>query len=178
MDAILILPLALQLIRSLHKRASFKLCLLHLFAFSIVTSPYITLVHYTSILSLSCILATWNLLLSSWPLLASVTFMIALNLDLTLCLPLTPVFLVYMVGTVIVNSPSAYIVKQVDYIVWRVIILIINCTVINGIIWWPYITTLHQLKNNESEEQNEKQKLSFDMTPARRIISEHLLPIW
>ena len=104
--------------------------------------------------------------------------MIALNLDLTLCLPLTPVFLVYTVGKVIVNSPSAYIVKQVDYIVWRVIILIINCTVINGIIWWPYITTLHQIKNNESEEQNEKQKLSFDMTPARRIISEHLLPIW
>ena len=41
MEVFLILPLTLQLIRSLHNRASLKLRLLHLFAFCIVTSPFV-----------------------------------------------------------------------------------------------------------------------------------------
>ena len=99
---------------------------------------------------MACILATWNLLLNNWPLIASLTFMTALNLDLTLCLPLLPVFLVQAVGTIIVNSPAAFIVKQVDYIVWKVIFLVINCTLINAAIWWPFITNMAEIEKKDN----------------------------
>ena len=110
-----------------------------------------------------------------FPLLSSVFFIIALNLDLTLSLPLVPVFLVQAVGSIIVNSPSAFIVKQVDYIVWKVIFLLINCTLVSAFIWWPYITSTTSIENNDDPTFSPKEKLSFDFRPAKQIIGDHLL---
>ena len=121
--------------------------------------------HYTHILAFSCILATWNLLLTDYPLLASVIFTLALNLNIALCLPLVPVFLVQAVGKIIVSSPSANIVKQVDYIVWKIIFLCLNCTLVCAVIWWDHIT-----KTNKASEAD---KLSFDFEPAREILTNH-----
>ena len=70
------------------------------------------------------------------PLFATVTMMIALNLELTCTLPLLPLFLAYAIANIVVNSPSAYLVKQVDYIVWKVIFLLITIVLTNAVIWW------------------------------------------
>ena len=115
---------------------------------------------------------TWLLLLHEFPLVSSVFFITALNLDLTLSLPLAPVFLAQAVGSIIVNSPSAFIVKQVDYIVWKVIFLLINCTLVSAFLWWPYITSTTSVENNVDLP---KEKLSFDFRPAKQIIGDHLL---
>ena len=119
-----------------------------------------------------------------FPLLASVFFITALNLDLTLCLPLAPVFLVQAVGGIIVNSPSAFIVKQVDYIVWKVIFLGLNCALVSAAIWWPYITSTTLIasttssedgSNNGEDATKPREKLSFDFRPVKQIIGDHLL---
>ena len=152
---------------------------MHLLAFCIVTSPLVLFSHYTSILAFFCILVTWLLLMHEFPLISCIFFITALNLDLTLSMPLVPVFLVQAVGSIIVNSPSALIVKQVDYIVWKVIFLLINFTLVNAIIWWPYITsttTTSIVDNNDEPSQlPPKEKLSFDFRPAKQIIGDHLL---
>ena len=64
----------------------------------------------------------------------------AINLDITYIVFL-PVFLVYSIASIIINSPAAYIVKQIDYIVWKVIFLILYLALANAAIWWPLITT-------------------------------------
>ena len=166
LDAVLIMPMALALFSILHKRATLRLRLVHLLVFcSLMTSPIILQYRYTHILAFSCILATWNLLLVGYPLMASLFFTLALNLDLMLCLPLLPVFLVQAIGKIISSSPSANIVKQVDYIVWKIIFLCLNCMLVCAAIWWPHITT----KTSEPD-----QKLSFDFKPARQILFTHL----
>ena len=96
--------------------------------------------------------------------------MTALNLDLVLCLPLLPIFLIKAVGVIIDNSPTVYIVKQVDYIVWKVIFLLINCTLVNAAIWWPFITSSTQIvgKNDGSNDKTlPSTKLQIETGPAR-----------
>ena len=65
---------------------------------------------------------------------------LAINLDITYIVFL-PVLTVYSVANIIVNSPAAFIVKQIDYIVWKVIFFILYLALANATIWWPYIST-------------------------------------
>jgi len=106
--------------------------------------------------------ATLSLLALNFPLLATVTMTIAINLDLA-CLPFLLVFVVYATSTIILNSPSTFIVKQVDHIVWKVVFLLINFAWVNMIIWWPLI-----FKPNSTE---------FDITAAKQLIFGELLPM-
>jgi hypothetical protein len=87
---------------------------------------------------------------------------IAINLDLA-CLPFMLVIVVYAISNIIVNSPRAFIVSQIDHIVWKVIFLLINFTCVNMIIWKPLI-----FKHNFT---------GFDMTEAKELIFAKLLPM-
>ena len=177
-DSLVNMPLIMHLLTRLHIRASFKLRLLHLCAISAVISPLVLFSKITSLFAFSCILVTWSLLLLNFPLLASLTFVTALNLDVTMCLPLTLVFIVQAIGGIVVNSPSAYIMKQVDHIVWKVIFLCLNCIIVNAAIWWPYITNTTVISSKETSTDDETpMKLSFDFKQAKQIITEHLLNV-
>ena len=125
-------------------------------------------------LSFTCLLATWYTLLLDSPIIASVLMTTALNLELSLCLPFVPVFIVYSISNIIEMSPSAQIVKQIDYIVWRVMFLCLNIAIFNAIIWWPYITTA----NENKEETSEQSGPMFDFNPAKKLLFEHLLPLY
>lgn len=111
---------------------------------------------------MTLLFATLALLSANFPLLAGVTITLAINLELGL-LPLLPVILVYSVSNIIANSPSAYLVKQVDYIVWKVIFLAINFSLVNCAIWWSLIT-----KPDPSR---------FDFSQAKHLIFDELLPM-
>ena len=112
----------------------------------------------------------------NYPLVACLFFVTALNLDLVIGVPLVAVFLVQAIGGIIVNSPSAFIVKQVDYIVWKVIFLGINGALLCAAIWWPYITTTttstQSQKDDVGSDDAPATKLSLDFKPAKKIISE------
>ena len=92
-------------------------------------------------------LAALTCLALDCPLIASLPITLAINLDISYIV-FMPVLLVYCVASIIVNSPAAYIVKQIDHIVWKVIFLILYLILQNAAIWWPYIT--------QSKEQAEQ----------------------
>ena len=163
-ELILLVPCTLYLLSRLLPRASFKLRVAHFMNLYLLTSPllYLWLQHYTLILAMTLLLATLALLSADFPLIAGVTMTLAINLELSL-LPLLPVIVVYTVSNIIANSPSAYVVKQVDYIVWKVIFLGINFTLINTAIWWSLIT-----KPNTTQ---------FDFSQAKQLLFNELLPL-
>ena len=127
-----------MILKQLFWRATFKLLLVHVAALLLVISPLYSIQpnDYMLPLVINCLLATLNLLMLNCPLFATVTMIIALNLELTCTLPLLPLFLAYAIANIVVNSPSAYLVKQVDYIVWKVIFLLITIVLTNAVIWW------------------------------------------
>ena len=79
-----------------------------------------------------------TLLIFDYPLVASVALMASINLEV-FNIVYIPVFVAYAMCSIVKCSPSAYIVKQVDYIVWKVIFLVLNMTLVNLAIWWPLI---------------------------------------
>jgi len=93
----------------------------------------------------ACLLMAICLLVYDWPLFACIPFTLAFNLELSYSL-LIPTFLVYAVASIIRNSPRDQIVKQVDYIVWRVIFLLLNLMLVNFAIWYPFIVTQQNAK--------------------------------
>ena len=103
---------------------------------------------------------------------------VAVNLD-TSCLVLMPLFTLYAVANIIDNSPSAYIVKQVDYIVWKVIFLVLNLALVNLAIWWPLITVNSNAEPSpDLDDTIQKSKYDkFDFTNAKQVIAERLLPL-
>ena len=137
---LLTMPFTLVLLEHLNPRLSFKLRLTHFAVLSVLTSPiaFMWVKQCTLHLAYTLLIATLAFLAIDCPLLASVTIALAVNLDLSLSLYL-PIFLVYAFANIIANSPSANIVKQVDYIVWRVIFLILNLACVSLAIWWPLI---------------------------------------
>lgn len=123
---------------------------------------YIWMHHPTFNLAIALLFATLFLLVADFPLLAGVSMTIAINLELAL-LPLLPVTIVFAMLSIIANSPSAFIVKQVDYIVWKAIFLVINFTLVNCAIWWTYIVKPHTTQ--------------FDFSRAKSLLFEELMPL-
>lgn len=139
----LLTPCILYLFSRVLPRASFKLRLFHYFwSVHLFACPllYIT-PDYCGTLTLAAalLIATVALLAIDFPLFAGVTMTLAINLELSLITLLPAVFL-YAIMNIVANSPRIYIVKQVDYIVWRVIFLLINFALVNATIWWDLIT--------------------------------------
>ncbi len=105
---------------------------------------------------------TLNLLALNLPLLAILALTIAINLDLA-CLPFLPAVSVYAISNIIANSPKSSIVKQVDHIVGKIIVLLFNFTCINITIWWQHI-----FKPNSTV---------FDATIAKQLLFRKILPM-
>ena len=107
LDALVFTPLSLLLIESFNPRASFKLRVLLFTVVAFLTSPAASMIwpnFCTQSLAFCCILACINLLTFRCPLLASVPFILACNLDVS-CIFLVPVFVTFAVRTIIANSP-------------------------------------------------------------------------
>lgn len=136
----LIIPSLLLLLEQLNPRASFKLRLIHLTAICFTCSPFVQMQQEPLLIGTACLIMSICLLVHEWPLFACITFTLAFNLELSYLL-LIPAFLVYAVASIIRNSPRDQIVKQVDYIVWRVIFLLLNLMLVNFAIWYPFIVT-------------------------------------
>ena len=141
LDVLVSTPLNLLLIESFNPRASFKLRVLLFAVVEFLTSPAASMIWpnlFTLSLAFYCLIACINLLCLQCPLLASMPFILACNLDIS-CIFLLPIFLTFAIRSIITNSPSQYLVKQVDYIVWRAIILALNFCLLNMVIWWEFL---------------------------------------
>lgn len=167
----ILVPCAIAIFKCLLPRATFKLVLLHFAALYLLASPLV--LHTVASLALTCLVASITLLLYNCPLLATVPMALAVNLDLA-CLPLLPVFLVYAVSNIILNSPSAYVVKQVDYIVWRVFFLCFNFLGVMAPIWWNLITKPGTNKLDTSEAK----LLLVKLLPLNGQLQLHSVPFF
>ena len=112
-------------------------------------------------------LATVVLLSFECPLLASAPIALACNLDLS-CLVYLPAFIVCAISSMFKHSPSANLVKQVDYIVWKTIFFFLNIALLSLAIWWPLI---------QRGKPAPEAKTQFDFSTVKRIIIEELLPL-
>ena len=72
-------------------------------------------------------------------MLATVPMTLAFNLDISYLFFL-PAFIVFAIASIVNQAPSAYIVKQIDYIVWKTIFLFLNLGLLSLAIWRPLIT--------------------------------------
>ena len=116
-----------------------------------------------------CMLATLTLLIFDRPLLASMTLVLMINFEASYVF-YTPILLAYSMASIIKGSPSQYIVKQVDYIVWKVIFLLLNLLLINLAIWWPLVTVE---KGKAKDENTAGGRFSiFDFTQAKALLAD------
>lgn len=92
---------------------------------------------------------------------------LACNLDLS-CLVYLPTFTVFAILIMFKNSPSANLVKQVDYIVWKTIFFFLNLALVSLAVWWPLI---------QKEKPDPEAKTQFDFSAVKRIIFDELLPL-
>jgi len=129
----------LFLLGEFKQRTNFNLRLLHFAAIALLGGPvtFLSLGDHSLNFAFVCVLATVAFLILEYPLLATVPTTFAINLDLNFLVYL-PVICVFSIATFIKNSPSAYLVKQVDHIVWKVIFLLLNIGLLNLAIWWPF----------------------------------------
>ena len=141
-EQLLLLPSLLVLIkRSQPKSLPFKLRLLHLCIPYLFACPLMYLWHSYStslIAATGLFLMTAALLSINHPLFAAFTMALAINLQLSYLLFL-PAFICLAISKIIDNSPRTQIVKQVDYIVWKVIFLLINFASMVLLIYWSLI---------------------------------------
>ena len=101
---ILITPCILLLLAKFNPRATFKLRLLHYMILTIACTPFVLLQNHSLYLATSCLLISVTLLAYECPLMASVPFALAFNLELAKYGVLGPIFVAYAICTVIKNA--------------------------------------------------------------------------